>query len=85
MPLMHASERVLFDRVIVEAELDVDDFEITKEKELPGVPPQQVGTGWIIVLYKPTGIKCQYRDGVVPSAYDGVFPRDLRMNTFKTR
>jgi len=85
MPLILGSERKLFDRCIVEVKLNVDDFEITKEKELPGAPPQQMGTGWIIVVYKPTGIKRHYREGVVPPPHDVEFPRDLKMNIFKTQ
>jgi hypothetical protein len=36
MPLILGSERALFDRYIVEAELTVDDFKIAKERDAPG-------------------------------------------------
>ncbi len=85
MSVILGSERALFDRHIVEAKLNVDDFEITKESELPGAPPQQMGTGWIIVVYKPTGIKRHYREGVVSAPHDGEFPLDPKTNIFKTR
>ena len=41
MPLIEGKDRVHYDQVIVDAELDVDDFEITKESELPGLLPSQ--------------------------------------------
>ena len=83
MSLILGSERALFDRHIVEADLDVDDFKITKERDAPGTT-KLIGTGWVIVLYKPTGIKRQYRDGVVPPP-TAEFERELKMNIFKTR
>ncbi len=36
MSLILGSERVRYDRVIVAAKLNVDDFEITKESDVPG-------------------------------------------------
>ena len=84
MSLILGSERALFDRHIVEADLNVDDFEITKESELPGAPRQQMGTGWVIVIYKPTGIKRQYRDGVFPPPHVE-FERELKKDMFKMR
>ena len=36
MSLILGSERALYNRVIVEAELNVDAFEITKEEDVPG-------------------------------------------------
>ncbi len=84
MSLILGRERALFDRHIVEADLNVDDFEITKESELPGAPPEQMGTGWVIVIYKPTEIKRHYRDGIVPPPH-AEFERELKMDLFKTR
>ena len=36
MSLILGRERALFDRHIVEADLSVDDFQITKERDAPG-------------------------------------------------
>ncbi len=93
MPLILGSERALFDRYIVEAELNVDEFEITKESDAPG-DTQQMGTGTVTVAYTPptsaaatrtpTEIVRHYRNGVVPPPH-AEFERELKMNIFKTR
>lgn len=93
MPLILGSERALFDRYIVEAELNVDEFEITKESDAPG-DTQQMGTGTVTVAYMPptsaaarktpTEIVRHYRNGVVPPPH-AEFERELKMNIFKTR
>ena len=83
MALILGSERALFDRHIVAADLNVDDFKITKESDAPGTT-KLIGTGKVTVIYKPTGIARHYRDGVVPPPYVE-FERELKMNTFKTR
>lgn len=93
MSLILGSERALFDRCIVEADLTVDDFKITKETDAPGVM-RQVGTGTVTVTYTPptsaaatstpTEIARHYRDGVVPPPY-AEFERELKLNIFKTR
>ncbi len=83
MSLIFGSERAHFDWHIVAADLNVDDFEIIEERELPGTPAQRLGTGWLIVLYKPTGIKRHYRGGVFPPPHCK-FKRALEMNEFKT-
>ncbi len=80
-------------RCIVEAELNVDEFEITKESDAPG-DTQQMGTGTVTVAYTPptsaaatttpTEIVRHYRDGVVPPPHVD-FERELKMNIFKTR
>ncbi len=54
-----------FDRHIVEANLNVDDFEATKERDAPGTT-KLIGTGKVTVIYMPTGIAHHYRDGAVP-------------------
>jgi len=83
MPLILGSELVLYTRCILEAKLNVADFEINKEGDAPG-PRQQMGTGTVTVTYKPTGIVRHYRDGVVPPPH-GEFEHELKMNIFKTR
>lgn len=93
MSVILGSERALFDRYIVEAELNVDDFDITKESDAPG-DTQQMGTGTVTVAYtpptsaaatsKPTEIVRHYRHGVVPPPHVE-FERELKMNIFKTR
>ena len=71
-----------FHRCIVEADLNVDAFEITKESDAPGAV-QQMGTGTVTVTYKPTEIARHYRDGMVPPPYVE-FERELKMNIFNT-
>ncbi len=59
MSLILGSERKIFDRHILEADLDVDDFKITKERDAPGIT-KLIGTGKVTVTYKPTGISRTY-------------------------
>ena len=68
---------------IIEANLNVDDFGVTKEKDAPGAI-QQMGTSTVTVLYEPTGIARHYRRGVVPPP-TVEFERELKMNIFKTQ
>jgi hypothetical protein len=82
MSLILGRERALFDRHIVEADLNVDDFEITKERDAPGAT-KLIGTGKVTVTYKPTGIVCQYRDGVFPPPHVE-FKHELKKDIFKT-
>ena len=81
------SECLLYNRVIVEAKLNVDAFEITKEEDVPGTKGKgslgDAGTGTIKVRYKPTSVSAHYRDGLVPPAYLQ-FETDLKLNLFKT-
>ncbi len=88
MSLILGSERALFDRHIVEADLNVDDFEITLERDAPETKRKDsfggAGTGTITVTYKPTDISRKYRYGVVLPPHDQ-FDRELKMNLFKTR
>jgi len=81
-------DRTRFDRVIVEAELNVDDFEITLKRDSPEVERTdslgEAGTGTITVTYKPTGIARHYRYGVVPPEHLE-FERDLKQDMFKMR
>ncbi len=87
MSLILGSERLLYNRVIVEAELNVDDFEITLERDSPEVERTDslgdAGTGTIKVIYKPTGLTTHYRYGVVPPPWSQ-FDLDLKGNLFKT-
>ncbi len=83
MSLILGSERALFDRHIVEADLNVDDFEITKDRDAPETT-KLIGTGKVTVIYKPTGIARHYRDGVFPPPHVE-FERDLKKDMFKTR
>jgi len=83
MSLILGSERKLFDRHIVEADLSVDDFEITKETDAPGIT-MLIGTGKVTVTYKPTGVVRHYRDGIVPPPHVE-FDRELKKDLFKTR
>ncbi len=77
------SERALFDRHIIEADFNVDDFEITKQEDAPGTTTL-IGTGKVTVTYKPTRIVRHYRDGVYPPPYVE-FERDLNKDMFKIR
>ena len=83
MSLILGSERKLFERHIVEADLNVDDFEITKETDAPGTT-KLIGTGKVTVTYKPTGIVRHYRDGVFPPPHVE-FDRELKKGMFKVR
>ncbi len=82
MSLILGRERALFDRHIVEADLSVDDFEITKEGDAPGTT-KLIGTGKVTVIYKPTGIARHSRDGVFPPPHVE-FKRELKKDKFKT-
>jgi len=88
MTQFEGMDRSRFDRVIVEAKLNVDDFEITLERDSPEVERTDslggAGTGTIKVIYKPTGVSTHYRYDVVPPAHLQ-FERSLRSNLFKTR
>ena len=83
MSLILGSERKLFDRHIVETDLNADDFEITKERDAPGIT-KLIGTGKVTVTYKPTGIARHYRDGIVPPPHVE-FDRELKKDMFKMR
>ncbi len=83
MSLILGSERALFNRHIVEAQLKVDSFEISKERDAPGAT-KLIGTGKVTVTYKPTGIVRYYRDGVYPPPHVE-FERELKKDIFKMR
>jgi hypothetical protein len=83
MSLILGSERKLFNRHILEANLDVDDFEISKERDAPGIT-KLIGTGKVTVTYKPTGIVRHYRDGIVPPPHVE-FDREIKKDMFKMR
>ena len=83
MSLIDDSERALFNRHIVEAQLNVDNFEITKERDALGAT-KLIGTGEVTVTYKPTGIARHYRDGVYPPPHVE-FERELKKDMFKMR
>ena len=76
------SERALFDRYIVTANLSIGDFQITKERDAPGIA-KPIGIGEVTVIYKPTGIERHYRDGVYPPPF-AEFERELKKGKFKT-
>jgi hypothetical protein len=83
MSLILGRERALFDLHIVEADLNVDDFEITKERDAPGATTL-IGTGKVTVTYKPTRIARHYRDGAFPPPHVE-FERELKKDMFKMR
>ena len=83
MSLILGSERKLFDRHIVEADFNVNDFEISKETDAPATR-MLIGTGKVTVTYKPTGVVRHYRDGIVPPPHVE-FDRELKKDLFKTR
>ncbi len=83
MPLIAASERVIYKRCIVEAKLSVRDFKLTEQRDAIG-DLQHMGTGTVIVTYKPKWITRRYRAGVAPS-WPVEFERELKMNKFKTQ
>ena len=85
--MVKGSKLASFHRIIVEAKLNIDAFEITKEVDAPGTngkgSPGDAGTGTIKVTYKPTDVSAHYRNGVDPSAHLQ-FESDLKLNLFKT-
>ena len=83
MSLIDDSERALFNRHIVEAQLNVDNFEITKERDAPGAT-KLIGTGRVTVTYMPSRIARHYRDGVYPPPHVE-FERELKKDMFKMR
>ena len=83
MSLILGSERALFNRHIIEAQLNVDNFEITKEEDAPGAR-KLIGTGKVTVTYKPTRIVRHYREGVYPPPHVE-FDRELKKDIFKIR
>ena len=87
MPLIEGRDRVLYDQVIVEAELNVDDFEIILKRDSPDVKRTdslpEVGTGTVTVTYKPTGIARRYRYDVVPPP-EVQLEQELKVDIFKT-
>ena len=87
MSMRKGSKLASFHRVIVEAKLNLDAFEITLEKDTPESKgkgsPGDAGTGTIKVMYKPTDVSAHYRDGVAPPAHLR-FEADLKLNLFKT-
>lgn len=80
MSLILGSERALYNHYIVEAHLKVDDFEISKEHDIPGTK-RRSGTGTVTVTYSPTGIAREYRDGVIPPPHIE-FERELKNGAF---
>ncbi len=94
MSLITDSEREDFKRCIVEADLFVDDFKLTEQKDADGPKDGYFRTGTITVryspptsaapTYKPTGIARTYRAGVVPT-WPVEFERELKANIFKTQ
>ena len=82
MSLILGSERALFDRYIVTANLSIGDFQITKERDAPGTK-KLIGTCKVTVIYKPTGNARHYRDGVFPPPHVE-FERELIKGKFKT-
>ena len=82
MSVILGSERSLFDRHIIAANLNVDDFQTTKERDAPGTTTM-IGTGQVTVIYKPTEISSHYRDGVYPPPHVEI-ERELKKNKFNT-
>ena len=90
MSLITDSEREDFKRSIVEADLFVDDFKLTEQKDADGY----FRTGTVTVTYSPpisaaptstpTRIVRTYRAGVVPT-WAVEFERELKLNIFKTQ
>ncbi len=94
MSLITDIEREDFKRCIVEADLFVNDFKLTEQKDADGPKDGYFRTGTVTVTYSPptsasprstpTGIARTYRAGVVPS-WAVEFERELKRNIFKTQ
>ena len=80
MSIILGSERALYNHYIVEVQLEIDDFEVGKEHDVPGTRTGP-GTGTVTVTYKPTGVARQYRDGVIPPPHLE-FERELKDGVF---
>ncbi len=87
MSMVKGSKLAFFHRVIVEAKLNIDAFEITVERDTRGSKGKgslgDAGIGTVKVTYKPTSVSAHYRDGVIPPAHEQ-FETDLKSNIFKT-
>ncbi len=88
MSMVKGSKLASFHRVIVEAKLNIDAFEIKREGDTRGSKGKgslgDTGIGTIKVTYKPTSVSTHYRDGVIPPASQQ-FETDLKSNLFKTQ
>jgi hypothetical protein len=94
MSLITDSEREDFKRCIVEADLFVEDFKLTEQKDADGPKDGYFRTGTVTVTYSPptsaaptstpTEIVRIYRAGVFPP-WPVEFERELKLNAFKTR
>ena len=84
MPLIRDSERGEFGRRIVDANLRVDNFELTEQRDGGGSKEGYFPTGTVTVTYKPTGIERDYSGGHL-STWTAEFEFDLNRNVFKTR
>ena len=88
MSMRKGSKLASFHRVIVEAKLNLDAFEIILERDTRGSEGKgslwDGGIGTIKVTYKPSGISSHYRDGVVPPPWLK-FDLDLKGNLFRTQ
>ncbi len=83
MSIILGSERALYNHYIIEVQLSIDDFDVSKQHDIPGTR-KGPGTGTVTVTYMPTGIARQYRDGVIPPPHLQ-FERDLKEGVFATR
>ncbi len=94
MSLITDSEREDFKQYIIEADLFVDDFKLTEQKDADGPKNGYFRTGTVTVTYSPptsaaptstpTAIARTYRAGVVPT-WAVEFERELKLNIFKTQ
>ena len=94
MSLITDSEREDFNRCIVEADLFVNDFKLTEQKDADGPKDGHFRTGTVTVTYSPPTsaaptstlreIVRTYRAGVVPT-WAVEFERELKLNIFKTQ
>ncbi len=71
-------------RCIVEAELSVDDFELTEQVDPDGLKMGYFPTNTVTVTYTPTGVARSYQAGG-GSIWSDEFERDLNLNKFQTR
>ena len=79
--MVSKSEREDFEQCIVEANLSVDDFELTPHRIQPPTKNMPVWTGTVTVTYKPTEISTIY----AVSTWPAEFNHDLKLNVFQTR
>ncbi len=81
MPLIHDSEKRDFQATLLNADLSVDDFELTERRDADGPKEGYFSSGTVTVTYTPSGIARRYRGGHL-STWTAEFDDDLNAGEF---